>query len=137
MKDSEFIKLRNRFLIALGIALIFSLPLFFFLKNNLSPKESKIILSIQKEESFFLLIREEKCESCKEIIQKLNELKINYKSTNKDRDYHYEKILQSLDCPKSDIISPTLIYIKEGKRKASIPNIREISEVEEFVESYQ
>ena len=135
MRDPEFIELRNRFLIGLGICIVFMVPFFFFLKNKLI-NTSKVIEAINRKEDIVLLVTSKDCSNCKIYKKQLTNLGVNYIETNRNKDKYYEEILRKLNVVKTDIIPPTIIYIKEGALYATLVEIKTKEELTIFVENY-
>lgn len=120
--NEELIELRNRFLIGMAVALVFCIPFLFVFINKFGDKPSKIIKSINNEESMVLLITEDKCDDCISIENILKENAVNYTLLNKDRELKYEEILRKIDIPKSDVTPPTVIYLDSGTLHSSLVN---------------
>lgn len=126
MRDPEFIQLRNRFLMALGIALIFTIPMILFVVNKFNEKPSKVIESINKKENIIVFVTEENCPSCLNSKNILKENNVSFYELNKDTNKNnYEVILRKISMSTSDITPPTLIYIEEGKLSSSLVNPNE------------
>lgn len=126
MRDPEFIQLRNRFLMALAIALIFTIPMILFVVNRFNEKPSKVIESINKKENIIVLVTEENCPSCLNNKNILKDNNVPFYELNKDTNKNaYEVTLRKLSMSISDIKPPTLIYIEEGKLSSSLVNPNE------------
>lgn len=135
MKDPEFIELRNKFLLGLGIFIIFAIPIFFFVRNKLYMPDSKIIKSLNKKDSMVILIVENKCDRCNKSKNVLNELNVNYFILNKDTERDYNNIIRKLNI-EDEVQVPAIIYVDEGKLYSYIYNIRNEKEITDFVENY-
>ncbi len=121
MKDPEFIKLRNRFFMALLVALVFTIPMFLFIINKFDEKPSKIIAAINKQENLLILVTSENCSTCLETKNILKENNTPYYELNKDTEKNvYEKMLQKIALSNDDVTSPTLIYLEKGKLASSL-----------------
>ncbi len=134
MRDPEFIQLRNRFLLAVGICIVLLVPLFLFFFNKLNQDDSKVIKAIKKEETFFLLVTGKETPSSYKRIIKRNG--VNYKTLDSYNKSNYTSLLRILDVPNSDIIPPAILYIQNGQLR-SILNIQEEKEIEEFIENFK
>ncbi|MBQ9018741.1 MAG: hypothetical protein IJ097_00315 [Bacilli bacterium] len=137
MKDKEFIKLRNKFLLDVLIVLIFIIPIIFILKNKIIGNESKILKTIKKEEKVVLLIKSKNCKKCDKSEKVLKDNKIKYIVLNKDTNIDYEKIIKKIDIKKDNIVSPTIIYIENQKVISFLTNIKTEKELEDFINSYK
>lgn len=125
MNDPEFIMLRNRFIIGLVAALVFTIPLTFFFINKLGDKPSKILDGISNQETMLLLVTEQDCNSCKNVENILKENNVSYSVLNKDKESKYSQILKKLDFTQSDATPPTIIYIVDGKVYSSLVETEE------------
>ena len=123
MNDIEFIKLRNRFLLAIFISLVFIIPFFFFFYNKINIKESSIIRSIKNEESFFLFLVDKKtCSYCE---KKLDDISLPYKKINIETDRSYKELIDYFELSKDDFSSSTILYIEKGNLIAILDDISE------------
>jgi len=120
MNDPEFIMLRNRFIIGVIVALVFTIPLTFFFINKLGDKPSKILEGIRNQETMLILVTEEECSSCQKVEEILEENEVSYSLLNKDVDMKYSQILKEIDFTESDITPPTIIYLVDGKLNSSL-----------------
>ena len=137
MRDPEFIKLRNTFFIVLGIIILFVIPIFFFIKNKLLPDDPEIFKRINKKEDIVLLVVSDDCKKCNKYSKYLEKNGIKYTKINRDRQRMYEKIIRKIQISNDDIISPTLIYVKEGIFYSSLVDIKNEKELTSFVENYE
>lgn len=137
MDDPEFRELVKKAVFAISVAIVFVIPIFFIFKNKLISETSNVLKDIRKEETFILLIEEEKCNYCKEI---KNELKINnieYKELKKDKEKDYDEIVRKLDLDNDTLYLPTLIYIEKGKVIEYIVDIKSKEDIKTFINSYK
>lgn len=135
MQNPEFILLRNRFLIALLVALIFTIPLTLLFINKFSNKPSRIIDSINNKESIFILVTENNCEKCQETENIMKENNIDFILLNKDTEEKYDSIIKKIDIPNDELTPPTIIYIKDGIINSKLVNSSQ-TEIEEFLNFY-
>lgn len=136
MKDPEFMELKRRFLLGIGIIVLFAIPSFFIIHNKLLTPQSTILEKIQKEESITLLIIQKKCADCKEVQKQLKKAKIDYLSLNQDTDKNYQKILRVLNINPKEIHPPTIVRIQEGKTTSIFQDMDE-EELELYIKNYQ
>lgn len=123
MKDPEFIQLRNRFLMALGLALIFTIPMILFIINRFNEKPSEVIEGIKNKENIIVLVTEDNCQACIKNKDILNKNNISFYEINKDNNKTtYELMLRKISMSSSDAPPPTIIYIEEGKLSSSLVN---------------
>ena len=135
MKDPEFIELRNKFLLALLVALIFSVPVFFIFKNKLISNNS-IEDKINNNKNIVLYIVEDNCINCNKIKKYLDSNKIKYNMIYKNSN-DYQKAMNIIGVNKENIISPTIMYIEETKLKSYIVDIKSEKEAEDFINNYK
>lgn len=136
MRDKEFIELRNKFLLGLFIAIIFIVPIFIFIKNKLYITDPDIIKGIDKKNNMIILITNEDCSYCSNVRKELDNLNVNYYLLNSDRERSYETILMKLNLTDSDIIYPSLVYIEEGEVVSTLVDIKDIKDVDTYLENY-
>lgn len=136
MKDPEFIDLRNRVLLGIGICLILFVPFYFFMHNKLLNNKSTILNKIDKEETFLVLVTNNKCKECKKYVNLLKNSTLSYNSINIDKDKNYEKIIEELDISSSDIIPPSIIYIYNGHLFATLTDIKNEEAVKSFIKNF-
>lgn len=134
MRDPEFIKLRNRFLFAVLVAVVFSVPLIIFLNKTFS--NSNVLSRVRKEDTFVILIENEKCKMCKKVDDLLDKNSVNYVRLNRDKNKDYDQILKDLELVNNREDYPIVVYVSKGKMVANLFNISNVTEVEAFIESY-
>ena len=137
MNDPEFIDLKNKFFLGLGISLLIGIPLLLFLIIRLDINDSKIVKKIKNQDSFFLFVENNSCKNCKELKNILSEEEIDYQIIKEEESNEYEKIIEELKTNKKYYPSPTIIFIKEGTVVASLPNIQLENDLVEFIENYK
>ena len=136
MKDPEFIDLRNKVLLGIGICLIIFVPFYFFMHNKLLNNKSTILNRIDKEETFLVLVTNNKFKECKKYVNLLKKSSISYNIINIDKDKNYKKIIEELDISSSDIIPPSIIYIYNGHLFATLTDIKDEDAVKKFIKSF-
>ena len=136
LNDPEVIALRNRIILGVVIALIFVVPFTFFFINKLTEKDTKIVKEIKNGESMIILVSNEKVSNEVEIDDILSEVKIKYYKTTDQTNKYYESLLKNINMTSTDIVPPTVIYIKDGNLTASLVDIKNISDLILFLENY-
>ena len=135
MNDPEVRLLFKRIGIGLFVCIVLLVPFYLFFYTKLNQDESKVVREIKKENTFFLYIKENKTpNSYKNEIQKQG---VSLEIVNKDTSRDIPNILQELDLPSSDVVAPALIYIQEGKVVAILNEIKDVEELNTFVENYK
>ena len=137
MDDPEFRELVKKAVFAISVAIVFVIPIFFIFKNKLISETSNVLKDIRKEETFILLIEEEKCNYCKEIKKELKNNNIEYKELKKDKEKDYDEIVRKLDLDNDTLYLPTLIYIEKGKVIEYIVDIKSKEDIKTFINSYK
>mgnify|MGYP001152816195 CR=1 FL=1 len=118
--DQDFIALRNRIVLAVLVAIVFTIPLIIFIFNKFGNNSSLILNSLNKKENLVLLVTKEECKSCEDSENLLKKQKVNYTLLNKDKETNYEKIIRKIGISDDDIIVPTIIYVEEGLLYSSL-----------------
>lgn len=118
--DQDFIALRNRIVLAVLVAIVFTIPLIIFIFNKFGNNSSLILNSLNKKENLVLLVTKEQCKSCEDSENILKKQKVNYTLLNKDQETNYEKIIRKIGISDDDIIVPTIIYVEEGLLYSSL-----------------
>ena len=134
MKDPEFVKLRNKFLFAVFIGLLFTVPLLIFVSKTYS--SSNVLNKIIKGKTFTILVVNSDCDMCNSVDEILDNSDVDYlvldKSTNKD----YDEIMNKLTIVNKREKFPIVVYVEEGKMKAYLTNITNDDLVNQFLESH-
>lgn len=126
MKDSEFIQLRNRFLLALGITIIFIIPISLFVYNRFSNK-SELLKNILDNKNLIIYLTKDKCTTCDKLKTVFTENNIPYYEVNIDRNDEYEEIMLRIGMSKSYVITPGIIYVEKGKMLVNMMELDENS----------
>ncbi len=136
MKDPEWIRMRNRFIIGLCFVILFMIPFYFFFKNRFAPDDSLILQEMDKKNSFVLLITEKNCSKCKTMKELLKQENVEYKEVVMNKDKNFENIRIKANLSKDDIIPPTIVYMKKKKVTATLVDGDE-TDVLEFIHNYK
>ena len=135
MKDEEFIMLRNRVLLGLGISILFCTPLFLIFYNRWNVS-SNAVKKIETEQEVVFLIVSKNCPECKEIKKELNKHNVIYTTINSDKDKDYNRLINKLNIISKDIKAPTIIYVKDQELVSTLVQ-KDSEEVAEFINYYQ
>lgn len=133
MKDPEFIELRNKFLIGLGVVLLFCIPLFIFILKNFNNKESDISKELKEDKSMLIFIESNNCSKCSLMNEALKKYGLKYYILNSDSSSEYEEMITSLDLDKKTMVAPAIIYVQNGKMYSNIVDIRSVDELNNFM----
>ena len=135
MKDPELTMLKNRTLLGITVCIVLLTPFFLFIFNKLNQDDSKIVREIKEKNTFYLYIRDNK--TTNKYQKELRKENLLYYKINKDLSRDYEKVLATLDITETDIVPPTVIYIREGQTVAILNNIKSEEEIITFLENYK
>lgn len=135
MRDPEIIQLRNRFLLAITIALLFSVPLIIFLNKNFN--NTNVLTRIREKDTFVILIENKGCKMCKKVNELLDDNSVDYVRLNRDKNKDYNKIMKDLELVNKREEYPVVVYVTKGKMTANLFNISDVSEVREFMKNYE
>lgn len=134
IEDSEVLDLATKVVLTFSLLIIgiFFFTLILSRKNSINPTylENKI----DGKDDFVLLVRDKDCKNCKEITDLLKRREIKYYTLNVDKNRRSDLIIDKLDIPKSDIVEPTLINIKEGKVYSILIDIKKMDDLNGFIE---
>lgn len=133
MKDEEFIAIKNRVLLAIFVAIVFTIPLFIFMLNKFGNGGSAVINSINKKEEMVIFITSSKCKLCDEVNDYLKDKDVKFTTINIDHDDYYEMVLKKLDLSKENIVVPSLIYVEDGKLYSSMVDINDKEQIDSFI----
>jgi hypothetical protein len=136
MRDPEFIELRNKFVIAVLVILVFGIPFLIFITKKFMVETSPIITGINKEETMLVYVEKADCKKCKTVEEILKEYGVKYYKLNSTADRNYFTVLHKIGVTTTDIDEPTLLHIEEGKFYASLVSINSKEEMLNFLLTY-
>jgi len=135
MNDPEVKEMFNKAKFILAVVLVFAIPVFFVIKNKLIITESSVLKDIQKKEIVLLYITEKDCSNCKKIKKELDNKEIEYEELNKDTNKDYKTIIRKIGLNNSKLYTPTLVYVVKGKAESYIVKIKNVEELNEYIEN--
>lgn len=118
MRDPEFIRLRNRFLFAVLIAVIFTVPLLMFVYKSYA--SSSLIDKIDRKETFTVLVVDKNCSLCDEVEEILDSNNVSYLKLNHARNKDYDLIMRKLGLDNPNKNFPIIVYVDKGKMVANL-----------------
>ena len=133
--DVELIDLLRKLKITIPVIIIFSVLLIIILIKKFNSTDTELIKKIKNNELLYILVYDNKCDKCKQIKEILKEKKIYYYEINKNKDKNYNKTLKELNMKEYEIISPTLLYINEGKLSVSAIDIKNAETIDALIEN--
>ena len=120
MKDTELIDLIKKIsYVVLVLIIVVSLMIAIY-HNKFQLGESKIIKKIDSQESFLILLTDNKCSNCIQIKNILDENSIDYIKISNNNEI--EKLKRKLMIEDKDLEIPSLLIISEKELKVSLVN---------------
>ncbi len=134
MKDPEVIELRNRFTIGICAAILFCIPAIFAFNNAFGNNHSKVYEMILKKDNFVVVLESKKCSKCDMVKSVLDSKGVSYFEFNIDKEDDYYKILKRFELDESQVKTPGIMFIVEGKLNSFMFDISKEDEVISYVE---
>lgn len=134
MRDPEFILLRNRFLVAVGVALIFAIPTLLFVVKSFGREVTDVLKGLNEKEDMLIYVESNDCTGCLEVKQILEDKNVDYMVLNIDKNTDYEEIIRKLGVSKKVVEVPSLIYVEDGDMVANFMGIKTQDDVLSFLE---
>jgi len=128
-EQTESVKLRNRFLLGLGVIILFFVPATIMLVNKFGYKESEIINKINNTTTFLILVKDYDSDyKDLEDILKDYKTEISYEILDSTEEDIYKRILNKLSLTTTDIKEPSIIFVKKGEVYSILvnPNKKEL-----------
>ncbi|MBQ3511292.1 MAG: hypothetical protein IJA30_03250 [Bacilli bacterium] len=132
MRDPEFIELKNKFFIGMGIVILFAIPIMIFLIKTYG--NSNVLNKINKKDSFTILVVSKDCDNCSMVNSALKKNDVKYVKLNSSTNKNYEEIMKKLTIENKSNEFPFIVYVDEGIMKANLFSIESEKDVAEFVE---
>ena len=134
MRDPEFILLRNRFLVAVGVALIFAIPTLLFVVKSFGREVTDVLKGLNEKEDMLIYVESNDCTGCLEVKQVLEDKNVDYMVLNIDKNTDYEEIIRKIGISKKVVEVPSLIYVEDGDMVANFMGIKTQNDVISFLE---
>lgn len=136
VKDEELIYLRNKIIIAIVVALVFSIPLFIFVYRNFHVEEDSLISSIKNKETILIFVERDSCDRCNGVLEILDQNQVDYHLVNADHMSHYTEMIRLVGISDKYVKVPGLIYLKDGELVANMMDIRSQTDLSAFLSEY-
>ena len=120
MNDSELISLIKKIGLTLLLLIIGIILMITMYRNKFQLKESNIIKKINNNDTFLILITDNKCSNCIEIKNILDENNIDYIKISNNNEI--KKVKDKLIIEEKDIEIPSLLIVSEKELKVSLVN---------------
>lgn len=134
MRDPEFILLRNRFLVAVGVALVFAIPTLLFVVKSFGREVTDVLKGLNEKEDMLIYVESNDCIGCLEVKQILEDKNVDYMVLNIDKNTDYEEIIRKIGISKKVVEVPSLIYVEDGDMVANFMGIKTQDDVLSFLE---
>lgn len=132
MRDPEFVELKNKFFIGMGIVILFAIPIMIFLIKTYG--NSNVLNKINKKDSFTILVTSRDCDNCSMVSSTLKKNDVKFVKLNSATNKNYEEIMRKLTIENKSNEFPFVVYVDEGVMKANLFSIESEKDVVEFVE---
>ena len=132
MRDPEFVELKNKFFIGMGIVILFAIPIMIFLIKTYG--NSDVLNKINKKDSFTILVTSRDCDNCSMVSSTLKKNDVMFVKLNSATNKNYEEIMRKLTIENKSNEFPFVVYVDEGVMKANLFSIESEKDVVEFVE---
>lgn len=136
MEDKELKSVLTKVAIYVVVFVVFGGLFIKILINNFSYEDVSVGKRIDKEETFLLLIVDEKNKNPKDIIDYLNNNGLSIEIVNSDREKYYDDFLTKLNITKDDIVEPSLLDIRNGIVFSIVTDVKVDKDLEMFVNLY-
>ena len=120
MRDTELISLSKKIGFTLLLLIIGIILIIIMYRNKFQLKESNIIKKINNNDTFLILITDNKCSNCIEIKNILDENNIDYIKISNNNEI--KKVKDKLIIEEKDIEIPSLLIVSEKELKVSLVN---------------
>ena len=109
MKDENLVKLRNEFLIKVGVGLLVVILFSLMVVLVSGPKKANSVQKrLSKKDTFVMLYTEKSCDTCKDIKRRLKEDGIDYTELNGSKVYETTEILEGMGLKRDKVIAPSI-----------------------------
>lgn len=120
MKDTELIDIIKKISYTILVLIIVVSLMIVIYYNKFQLGESKVIKKINSQDSFLILLTDNKCSNCIQIKNILDENNIEYFKISNNNEI--EKLKRKLMIEEKDIEIPSLLIISEKELKVSLVN---------------
>ena len=136
MEDQEFNSLKKRFLIGLGIIIIFVSLCIVILNNIYNNYDGDVYKDVKDHKSLVILQVSKNCEMCDSVKMVLEDNDIKYEELTMSYKDRYEDIYSLLGIDYKNIKAPALLYVKKGELIAYLSDIKSDTELNMFIDNY-
>lgn len=138
MNDLEFNELRNRIIIGVLVAIIFSIPILIFVIKNFRIDTSDVLRKLKKKEDMLIYLKDDSCKQQCDMVENIFEdKKISYFTINIGHYADYDELLKRLDIEERAVEIPSIIYIEKGEMVANMMDVNQEDNLISFLEFYK
>ena len=137
MKDENLVKLRNEFLIKVGVGLLVVILFSFMVVLVSGPKKANSVQKrLSKKDTFVMLYTEKSCDTCKDIKNRLKKDEIDYTELNGSKVYETTEIIEGMGLQRDIVIAPSIFYIVDGELYSYIIDVQDVKTYDSFISAY-
>lgn len=138
MDDLEFNELRNRIVIGVLVAIVFSIPILIFVMKSFHIDTSSVLRKLKKKEDMLIYLKDDSCtKQCDMIENIFEDKKISYFTIDIEHYADYDELLKRLDIHERVVEVPSIIYIENGQMIANMMDIKQEENLNSFIEFYK
>ncbi len=134
-KDPEYKKYRNRFLLGLFLAIVFSL-LMIVIIYRMYGFTKNVQNDISKNNTYVIYLYSKDCKNCKEIESILNKNSTDYQKIN-SKSSTADDLYKEYNITSTDEIESGILYFQKGKMYSNLFNINDLEELQNFIDYYK
>ena len=132
--DEDLSNLLRNLGFAIVLIILFLVLFGYVILHRFGGADSSIETKIKEENDIVILVHKSKCQNCWDIKKTLLKHVLFYDTINSDNDKRYQSILKKLELNEKDIVEPTIINVEKGKVVSLLVDIKNIDDLEEFLE---
>ena len=126
---------RNITIIGLPIILLIILFILFIYKLY-GGGESELYKKTKTNDTYLMVYVNKECDRCQDVEKRLRDKNIVFYELNLNKEKRTTEILTKFKLDREKLVSPALIYIKDGKLYAYIDDIKDVETFNKFIEDY-
>lgn len=127
----------KRNLTTIGLPIILLIILFIlFIYKLYGGAESELYQKTKTNDTYLMVYVTKECDRCQDVEKRLRDKGIKFYELNLNKEKRTTEILTKFKIDRDKLISPALIYIKDGKLYAYIDDIKDVETFNKFIEDY-
>lgn len=137
MRDENLVKLRNEFLIKVGVGLLVVILFSLMVMLITGPKRTNSVEKrLSKKDTFVILYTDNSCDTCKDIKKRLKEDEIDYSELNGSTVYDTTVILEGMGLKRDKVVAPSILYVVDGELYSYIIDVKDEETYNSFINTY-